>query len=324
MSRTVTCRAHPWPSFAEALDRGCPRKDPPVRPPIPKQSGIGAHSTQPNPHTHTQPTHPHPDPKHPHTHPTQHGEVLPFFPLLLVGDGVCCVVLRGPSPFCVGLPSPSTVGWWLLYLLILWVGVAFFHLFLRGAASLSLLLWVGPRSPLLFCRAVLLGLLLLWVGLFFTSLLLGWCCLGGVVFFSPFFLGGCCLCSPPFDGPVSVACVAWPPSLGGVACSLLLFAWCRLPSPPSLGRGCFLPLLLLGGAACFPPSFRVVLLFFPFFVVMLSSFTSFGGASIKKKGKEKRKTEKKKRLQRGASRDRSKKRFFERNREAIGGRKNDF
>ena len=139
-------------------------------------------------------------------------------PLLLEGAALPSLSLGGVLGGATF--SFSSVGWCRLASLFGWCCV-WPSLLLRGAAFL-LLLWVG----LLFlssslgwcCLASFVGwccvwpslllrgaafLLLLWVGLLFLSSSLGWCCLAS-------FVGWCCVI----------------PSL---------FAWCCLPSPPSLG-----------------------------------------------------------------------------------------
>ena len=54
-----------------------------------------------------------------------------------------------------------------------------------------------------------------------------------------FFLEGAAFPPLLLNGLFLLRGVALPPSLGGVACFLLLFAWCCRPLPPSLGGAPF-------------------------------------------------------------------------------------
>ena len=182
----------------------------------------------------------------------------------------CCVVplgllrwvlLRFTLSFCVVLPSFSPF-WWGCFLSPLLLGGVAWPPSLSGVALF----------PILLCGAAFLSLLP-WVGLVSLPSSVGWCCppsppSGGDAF-PPSSVGWCCLPSPPPSGGapfVPLFCwvvplglplwVVWPSLLLRGAAFLLLpwveqlslssslgwccvipslFAWCCLPSPPSLG-----------------------------------------------------------------------------------------
>ena len=134
-------------------------------------------------------------------------------------------------------------------------------------------------------------------------------------------LSWCCLLSPLLLGGV-----AWPPSLNGVALFPLLFAWCSLPFPPSLGGARFSPLfcwVVLSTFSsfrwgCFPSLFSwvvllgllrwVVLRYSLSFCVVLPPFpTLFGRVSFKKKNQKNRKKKLKTKIETKRNKEENKK-----------------
>ena len=148
----------------------------------------------------------------------------------------------------------------------------------------------GSAFSLVFCWVVLLGLLLLWV-VYWVDLLsplssVGWCCLasssfgwctGWICFLPCLLLGGAALPPPPLGGVLGgsafslVFCwvvlvgllLLWVVYWVDLLSPLSSVGWCWLASSSSFGwcTGwiCFLPCLLLGGAALPPPPLGGVL-----------------------------------------------------------------
>ena len=146
---------------------------------------------------------------------------------------------------------------------------------------------MGPRSLLLLGGAAVFppfwgGVL---GGAIFSLSSVGWSCWSGVVF-SPFLEGAAsAFLLLLLVGLFLLRGVALRPSLGGVACSLLLLAWCRLPSPPPLGGAAFSSSSV--GWCCLVSSFVSGVAVFPFPLGDVVLFHLLRRNTDNEKGKEK-------------------------------------
>ena len=165
-----------------------------------------------------------------------------FFPCLLFGGAVWF----HPSFWVVWLFFPSPVGWCCL------VSSLFGWSLLFGGAAFLLLLWEGLLFSMSSVGWCCLVSSTFWVVLLFFLLLFG-----GAAFLLLLWVGWCCSVSSSF----------WWCCCFSFSCLVVL------PSFSSFWWDCFIPRLLLGGAAS--PSFWVVLLCFPSPVAWCCLVSSF-------------------------------------------------